>query len=319
MHAFTCYQGAWPQPEGYVEIPLYKWIAQTSFAFTLEAFVFISGYLYSFTRNYLNRKESIGTLAKNKLKRLILPSIIFGTVYYLLFFPHNGVLDAMYSIIGGCGHMWFLPMLFWCFLGTWLLEQIHVSYLWKLVFLFFLHVFMVAPIPLRVDTACSFLFYFYGGYVLFLKRDKILSLLSVKRIVWSWIVFFVIFFLLRPLKDSFSIGDSSTLVYKALTHMGQHFVQIVYASIGTFVFYMTAYYYAYNHSLKASTVKLAGCCFGIYLFQQFVLQFLYYKTGLPAIVGPYWLPWLGFLTALPVSYFLTTCLLKTKIGRFLIG
>lgn len=318
MHAFTCYQGAWPQPESYVDIPLYKWIAQTSFAFTLEAFVFISGYLFSFTRNYLNRKESFVTLARNKLKRLILPSIIFGTFYFLFFFQYNGVQDAIYSIIGGCGHMWFLPMLFWCFLATWLIEQINISHWWKLLFLFCLHVFMVIPIPLRVDTACSFLFYFYAGYVLFLKRDRILSSLSIKYIVLFWFVFIIIFFLLRPLKDSFSIEGNYTLIYKGLTHMGQSFIQLVYASIGTFVFFITAYYYTKNHTLKQGTVNLAGYCFGIYLFQQFVLQFFYYKTSLPAIVGPYWLPWLGFLIALPISYLLTFCLLKTRVGRFLI-
>lgn len=55
MHSFTCYQGAWVQPKGYVDIPIYKWMAQLSFAFTIEAFVFISGYLYAFQRIALNR------------------------------------------------------------------------------------------------------------------------------------------------------------------------------------------------------------------------------------------------------------------------
>ncbi len=319
MHAFTCFQGAWPPPEGYVEIPFYKWIAQTSFAFTLEAFVLISGYLYSFTRNYLKRKEGFWTLTKNKFKRLIIPSIIFGTAYYILFFPHNGILVAIYSIVNGCGHMWFLPMLFWCFLGTWLIELVNISHLWKLLFLFLLHIVVVVPLPLRLDAACSFLFYFYLGYVLFLKREIIVEKLNVKNIMLVWLVFLIVFFVLRPLKDSFSIGDSATLIYKGLTNMGQRFIQIVYATIGALAFYATAYYYTHHRTLNSGTVKLAGCCFGIYLFQQFVLQFLYYKTGLPSVIGPYWLPWVGFLLALPLSYLFTVLLLKTKTGKYLIG
>ncbi len=319
MHAFTCFQGAWPPPEGYVEIPLYKWIAQTSFAFTLEAFVLISGYLYSFTRNYLKRKEGFLTLTKNKIKRLILPSIVFGTAYYFLFFPHYGVLEAVYCILNGCGHMWFLPMLFWCFLGTWLIEKINISHLWKLLFLLLLHVVVVIPIPLRLDAACSFMFYFYLGYVLFLKREAIYEKLNVRNIMLAWFIFLIVFFVLRPLKDSFTVGDNATLIYKGLTNMGQKFIQIVYASIGALAFYATAYYYTNNHSLKSSTVKLAGCCFGIYLFQQFVLRFLYYKTSLPTVIGPYWLPWAGFLLALPLSYLFTLLLLKTKTGKYLIG
>ena len=48
IHSFTCYNGSWKQPVGYLDIPLYKWLVRISFAFTLEAFVFISGYLFSF-------------------------------------------------------------------------------------------------------------------------------------------------------------------------------------------------------------------------------------------------------------------------------
>ena len=59
MHSFTCYQGGWKRPEGYVDIPLYKWLARTSFAFTLEAFVFISGYLFAFQRITLKRMGGV--------------------------------------------------------------------------------------------------------------------------------------------------------------------------------------------------------------------------------------------------------------------
>ena len=55
MHSFTCYNGSWEQPAGYVDIPLYKWLQRISFAFTLEAFVFISGYLFAFQRITLKR------------------------------------------------------------------------------------------------------------------------------------------------------------------------------------------------------------------------------------------------------------------------
>ena len=48
MHAFTCFNHSWQEPAGYVDVPLYKWLSRISFAFTLEAFVFISGYLYAY-------------------------------------------------------------------------------------------------------------------------------------------------------------------------------------------------------------------------------------------------------------------------------
>ena len=57
MHAFTCYNHDWVEPMGFVEIPLYKWLSRMSFAFTLEAFVFVSGYLFAFQRISLNRRR----------------------------------------------------------------------------------------------------------------------------------------------------------------------------------------------------------------------------------------------------------------------
>ncbi len=57
-HAFTCYNHSWQEPAGFVDVPLYKWLTRTSFAFTLEAFVFISGYLFAFQR--INRTKMGG-------------------------------------------------------------------------------------------------------------------------------------------------------------------------------------------------------------------------------------------------------------------
>lgn len=51
MHSFTCYNGSWEQPAGYIDVPLYKWLARFSFAATLEAFVFISGYIFALQYN----------------------------------------------------------------------------------------------------------------------------------------------------------------------------------------------------------------------------------------------------------------------------
>ena len=59
MHSFTCYDGSWHEPAGYVDVPLYMWLSRVSFAFTLEAFVFISGYLFAFQRIILNRMGGV--------------------------------------------------------------------------------------------------------------------------------------------------------------------------------------------------------------------------------------------------------------------
>lgn len=319
MHSFTCYQGGWEQPDGYIDIPIYKWIARVSFAFTLEAFVFISGYLFAFQRMTLNRKENGVDLVLNKLKRLILPSIIFSILYFPLFYTYKGFGNLVYSIINGCGHMWFLPMLFWCFVVGWLLEQVKIGDVWKMVFLMGINLFFFYSLPLQMSRASSYMFYFYGGYLVYKHSERIKSAITTKKIILSWILFIIVFVFLRPLKDTLVWGDSNGMVGKILTLSGRRACQLVYASFGIIAFYITTVYYIQHHQLKSQTIKLASCCFGIYLFQQFILKGLFYKTNFSAIVGPYWLPWLGFAIAAPLSYFISFLLLKTKVGRFLIG
>lgn len=65
-------------------------------------------------------------------------------------------------------------------------------------------------------------------------------------------------------------------------------------------------------------VNLNTYCFGIYLFQQFILIALYYYTETPSLIGPYVLPWVGFIMALSVSILLSYYFRLTKIGKALI-
>ena len=319
MHSFTCYNGSWKEPAGYVNIPLYKWLTRTSFAFTLEAFVFLSGYLFAFQRITLRRTEGFWKLTSNKLKRLILPSIIFSVLYFVLFFEYEGVGNAVYSIINGCGHMWYLPMLFWCFVFGWLLEQIKIKDGWKMAFLVILNLLTIIALPLRLTSAFSFMVYFFAGFLFYKHSEKIKTLITPTFLIIAWVVFVVCFVVFRPLKDVLVTQENQSVYLKLLIYVGNNACQLLYASAGLIAFYGTAVFFTQRHRLSEITKKIAACCFGIYLFQQFILQLLYYKTGFPLLVGPYWLPWAGFVIAAVISYFLSALLLKTKTGRFLIG
>lgn len=65
--------------------------------------------------------------------------------------------------------------------------------------------------------------------------------------------------------------------------------------------------------------KTAALSFGVYLFQQFILMGLYYHTVLPSLIGCYWLPWVGFVVALPGSLLIAYLFRKVRVGRLLIG
>lgn len=321
MHCFTCYQGGWAQPKGFVDIPAYKNIARLSNAFTLEAFVLISGYLFSL-QCAKGKWKSLGggkNLLLNKLKRLIVPSMVFSALYFPLFCEYKGLLDFLYELLNGCGHMWFLPMLFWCFMECWLLEQIKISDGWKLVVVFCLYLFWPFELPFQISTSIKYLFYFYGGYLLYKNRETISAKVRPKQIAILWVVFFVAFLLLRPMKDTLTIGDQDFRLFRVLSTSARKICQLIYASIGALSLYVSAVYYVKKNELKRITVELATCSFGIYIFQQFILKGLYYKTDFASLVGPYALPWLGFLIAATLSFMLSYMTLKTRTGRFLLG
>ena len=55
FHSFLCFDGKWRAFDGMIDIPVYRWLSRISFAFTLEAFVLISGYIIAFQHIAQNR------------------------------------------------------------------------------------------------------------------------------------------------------------------------------------------------------------------------------------------------------------------------
>lgn len=319
MHSFTCYNGSWAKPTDYVDIPLYKWLTRITFAFTLEAFVFVSGYIMAFQHVTLKKRVTNVNYFINKLKRLILPSIVFSLFYFIIFYTYNGPGNMIYNIINGCGHMWYLPMLLGCFLGSMFLLQIRVSQGWKLILLVLLNFFTIITLPLRISDASTFIVYFYSGYLCYLHKEKIKKILNLRLLSFMWLIFLISFILCRPIRDILVVNDSQSNIVKFCVYVGNNISQFVYVTTGLIAFYCTVLYYVQRHEIKPFVIKLSAYCFGIYLLHQFILQLMYYRTSLPIIVGPYLLPWVGFICTLPISIVASRLILKTKIGNFLIG
>lgn len=321
MHSFTCYNGSWDQPAGYVDIPLYKWLARLTFAFTLECFVFISGYLMAFQQIALNRCVTNSPISFfiHKLKRLILPSVLFSILYFVIFYRYTGIGNMLYNVINGCGHMWFLPMLFWCFVGAMLLLRIPIGDRWKLALLVILNFFTIITLPLRISEAFTFIVYFYSGFLSYKYFARIKHFITRKSLTIMWLVFILLFVIFRPLRDVLVTNESQTIFVKFWVYVGNNISQFLYAYIGLAAFYATAVYYVGVHDLKPFVIKLAACSFGIYLLHQFILQLIYYKTSLPAFVGPYILPWIGFIAATFAACCISNVMLRTRSGKLLIG
>lgn len=165
-HSFAIFNGAREKLADYPDIPAYWWIATSSYAFMLEAFVFISGYVFGHqVKNKGDDILSFNYLIVRKAKRLLLPGLFFSMIYYALFYDiHRPMTEIAYSILNGCGHLWFLPMLFWCFVGIYVIEKLRMRGKWLFAVIVLCSICSFLPLPLRMNNALYYFLFFYIGY-----------------------------------------------------------------------------------------------------------------------------------------------------------
>ena len=320
-HSFIIYRGGWCQPVDFQYVGLYDWIATLCSAFRLELLVFCSGYLFALT---LTRKQqSFWKMASSKAKRLLLPSVVFSIVYVALFYDIKGqtVGELLLTILSGAGHMWYLPMLYWVMLMCYGIDKINCSNWLKILGVAVLPILSILPFPLRIDRAVYYVLFFYLGMVIYRNRDAIISRIkSLRQVVLSFLIFVCIYAVGLYIAESGIMDpytNSGNLIEKAIAIEVVKYVKIVYCILGIIFIYILVNYFLEVKKVRVTpwVINISGLCFGIYLFQQFILQILYYKTTLPSLVGPYWLPWVGLVITLILSYLLTKLSLKTKLGR----
>lgn len=317
-HAFIIYMGGWDKPMGYADIEPYKWIAILSYGTGfLRLFVLMSGYIMGLQLFSRNKKTTLKSIIISKGKRLIIPSIVFGIIYFLMFYDYSTILSATITILSGCGHLWFLPMLFWCFIWAYLIMKIKCKERYKLIFLALITPLGVLPIPFGIGDSLSYIFFFYLGILIYKNRSNILCINK-----WGGVILFIILFMAIFLSYQlyFPSIQSNDIVIKAILILLKQYIILIYSAIGCLFAYQLVNKLTYGKEYAPKwLVYINSICMGIYIFQQFILQYIYYKTTIPQIVGPYWLPWFGTIVTIIFSIGFTIIIRQFKIGKFLIG
>lgn len=157
-----------------------------------------------------------------------------------------------------------------------------------------------------------------GGYFWRIS-DKIKQYASKKNIVISWAIFLLLLVGLNLLMEDLTLlSIDKHLFIKASIIATNKLLKAILAISGILALYLTATRYMMNHTLKNWIVNVGNYGYGVYIFHQFILKYLFYHTALPIYVGTIWLPWVGFLIATIGSILLTWLLRKTEVGRSLI-
>lgn len=320
-HSFIIYGGGWEQPVGFIEIPIYKNIVWWTYSFMLESFTFISGYVWLYTC-HTKGTGSLLSLIQKKAKRLLVPMLVFGLLYFICFMDYKSYTGTIYEVLNGAGHMWYLAMLFWCFVEAWILMHIKLDEHIKLLCIALLAIFCSEfPLPFRIGTSFYYLFFFYLPVLLVAKREEIylwVKAHTFSTLSMAWIAFAASFILIRYEAHFPHLVENLTLVEKEAVLSLNKAMQMLYSILGVIAFYLTAVAIsgtAEPTSRNSTLVMIGNYCFGVYIFQQFFLKWLYFDTPVPRIVGPYLLPWVGFVFALALSFASIYLIRLTKVGR----
>lgn len=321
-HSFAPFNGAWKYPENLPSIDLYWWIATFSYSFMLPMFVFISGYLVGHSAKiHRGANLTAQNLIYKKIRRLLLPSICFSIIYFFIFRNiENSGNSIIYYILNGAGHMWFLPMLFWNFVFLYFIEK-YRNYSYRVVLFLSLilsSIFLVS-LPFRLSNAIQYFFFFYLGYVS--ARFNILLSFRKKSIIISLFLFYVSSFILCNLNSLvlFDITFGSNLLHKINYALVARLKFLLPAISGVLFIWTYISNKVDGKKLSGRIIKLSSYCFGVYIFQQFILKFIYYNLGFISTESPYVLPWVAFGLTLCLSVLMSAFFVKTKIGKFLIG
>ena len=142
-------------------------------------------------------------------------------------------------------------------------------------------------------------------------------------VILSGLIFVVVFLVSKIFLNNVLIAsfESELSLYKILSLLAERLSKICYSSLGIVFIYFLINYLIISRKIAVTErmVKLSNYCFGIYIFQQFILKFIVYNNFAISCLGTYWLPWVSFIIAMVGSVLFTWLFQKSKIGRFLIG
>lgn len=322
-HSLAIYSGAWEPVGNSQNIEVYRWLSKLLQSFRMPTIIFIAGYVYGYQIITLNKKYAFKEFLKNKFKRLIVPSIFFSIIYFFLFYyeTNYSILGAIVKILSGCGHLWFLPMLFWGFIALNIVSRIKMNVIISTLFFTIISLLPLNFIPFGIGNLFGNFIYVYLGFITYQYKDLIISkLCNIKFIISSVVIFFSLFIIIT-LFNSNQPTEFDSLFQKGKTLMLFKSGAVFLAVIGILIVYVITNYFTVKKKLIPHdyVYEASNVCYGIYVFHQFLLIYLYYHTQLPYVINGYLLPIISFSIVLIVSILMTKFALMTKIGRLLIG
>ncbi len=311
-HSLAPFSGAWNQPVGITQISLYGILGKLAISFLLECFFFISGYIFTYQQKERRRFKTIKELGMNKFERLLIPCFLLGIVYFMCFRKYESFGLFFYSVLSGIGHLWYLPCLFWCFLIQFIIIQNKWNWKWVLTLLFLCAITISRiQIPFQLNIPLYYVFFFYLGGVFYHYKNRVTSKLYV---IVTWCLFILLFFIKIGITN---LWETQNIVATFPFVKGEVkiLIKIIVALTGCVAIWQTAILFCRKHKNPSIMVLIGTCGYGVYLFHQFFLMFLYFHTSFSTITGTYLMPWLATVITMVLSVSLTYLLRLSALGH----
>lgn len=289
----------------------------TPFVAMMPFMTFLSGYLFSWL-SLKGKYDGFLKLIKNKFSRLIIPMLVFGFLpSFIIYMDTNDKLAFFDNWLNGIDHLWYLSMLFWCFLALYFLIKIKSKYV-QLFILIVSFCFMYVDFPnhLGFKYFGKLFFYFYAGYIINLYWKSIVLEFNRKRIIV--LAIFLISSLFVIVINSYLSLIGSGIIGKLVLAILNNYIRFSFLLLSVIIFYKLdgAGFLKYNKIIE----DLDSCSFGIYIFHAFLIPVFFTPLFLNIAIKHYIVyPFFVFVIVLSCSYYITKIIKKTKIGRSLVG
>lgn len=315
-HSCVFWTGNWfPYPVVYESKFIYN-LACWLNSFHIYAFTVISGYLFSYSKYTLNKYKVFSEFMLNKVRRLLIPFLFVSVIWVIpigqAFFKYDRqTFIKRYVFATSPNQLWFLLMLFWCFLFAWLVSN-HIQK-WTafsvgislLSFALGLVLGHFVPNYFCVLTAFSYFPFFVLGMKL---RDwKWLTLIPAWVYVLVDVIVFLIYQYLQSLDNGLYVILLNVVLSFALHLVGALMAWSCLQWLGTLI----------NWKKSKVFTLLSRYSMPMYLFHQQIIYFCIYLFN--GRINQYLNVIVNFIIAVLCSMLISYMLMKWKITRFLIG
>lgn len=297
---------------------VYSYIVETVLVGRMPLFVCVSGYLFSHLYIERGKYHSFSGFLLNKIKRLLVPCLSFTALMSLC------LQDNYWESVVGYGyHLWFLKMLFLCFMTCWICASyIHkVRFEMVVLLVAFIMMFMHIPNYFGIGQYFKYYIFFWGGYLFYKYRHKFGFLFTRQ---WLCIILFAYLVLCGICAVIYYIHPEQANSDIIHANISLSIIRMILRPLMIVLAFILVDRFIHNGMLFENVfVSLNKLSYGIYLFHMLFLQsihkyFLFQTTGFAEshyILTP--IIYFVIITLLSIS--ITSLLKRTSWGTYLIG